>query len=395
MKRWSSNTVICFLGFSFLLVFSHSSHGQEIEKLKSKKQSLIKEIASTNKILQSTESKKKNTLSELLSISKKINSRKDLLHTISEELTIYRDSMNNIQQEIDILEGYLKGVETEYAKMSQQLLIHEKISGDLPFVLSSKNLDELKLRIIFLNQYQSIRKRQLKNLVETIHELHLRHTQFQFLLHKKESLIEEKKNQAELLEEERESRNNLLENLKSKEKEIRKKLEAQNEIVAQIDRDIQKLIEKSMAENSSNEALELSAVFEENKGLYPPPLTNSIVIRSFGVQNHPSIAGLKIKNNGIDLMTEKKVQIRPIFDGEIRGVMSVPGYGQVVLISHGSYFSLYGNLLAKELSKGDRVNVSTIIGETIVHPEFNQHVLHFELWKGKQKLNPENWINFN
>ncbi|MDD3742571.1 MAG: M23 family metallopeptidase, partial [Lentimicrobiaceae bacterium] len=106
---------------------------------------------------------------------------------------------------------------------------------------------------------------------------------------------------------------------------------------------------------------------------------------------HPVLRGIKTKNNGIDIATEKGSIARAIFDGQVTSTMTLPNYNNVVIVRHGEFLTVYSNLEQIFVKKGDKVSVKQKIG--IISTDDNGRTLmHFELWKGKNLQNPENWI---
>lgn len=386
-----------FITLGLCIFLSSGVSAQSITDLKDKKQRLLNEISQTASILDQNSGKKKTVMNHLANLNVKIGQRKNLLETIESEMEYYQDTLVFINEQITTFERHLGGLQKEYTNMSQYFFIQEKINSQANFLLSSSNIKEVFNKLIYLNQYHEIRKGQLINLISTIHDLELINIEYELITKEKEEAHDEQKNQKKLLERELTKEDGYLYNLKGKEKEIKKKLEKKKKLISKLDNEIQLLIEKTITENKAKDKskiVSLSSNFKSNKGAFGSPVNGAIVVRKYGVQAHPTIKGIKIKNNGVDLMTTDNSPVQPIFSGEVRGIMNVPGYGQVVLISHGEYFSLYGNLKSISVTKGDKVNRKTILGKTDENKDFGHHTLHFELWKGKDKLNPSDWIQF-
>ena len=60
----------------------------------------------------------------------------------------------------------------------------------------------------------------------------------------------------------------------------------------------------------------------------------------------------------------------------------------MVIISHGTYYTVYSNIADVNVSRGDQVQAGQAIGRL----GSRNSELHFEIWKEKQRLNPEKWI---
>ena len=62
-------------------------------------------------------------------------------------------------------------------------------------------------------------------------------------------------------------------------------------------------------------------------------------------------------------------------------------------MNHGEYYTVYGNIASASVKVGDRVKTGQSLGKLAVDPDNPGHSeIHFEVWKGKEKLNPASWL---
>ncbi len=144
------------------------------------------------------------------------------------------------------------------------------------------------------------------------------------------------------------------------------------------------------------EAAELSSNFEANRGRLPWPVERGTIVGSFGTQKHPVFENITIDNYGIDIRANSGSVVRAVYDGEVSSIMATPGSeGQTVIISHGSYYSVYTNLARVTTSRGAKVSTKQSIGTVGVNDD-GEPVINFQIWKssgkGSSKLNPASWI---
>ncbi len=70
----------------------------------------------------------------------------------------------------------------------------------------------------------------------------------------------------------------------------------------------------------------------------------------------------------------------------------MPSYGNLLILNHESgYRSVYTHLAEINVAEGDRVKEGDVIaqsGESLEGPR-----LHFEIWKDREKQNPEHWLS--
>ena len=137
---------------------------------------------------------------------------------------------------------------------------------------------------------------------------------------------------------------------------------------------------------------ELSSSFSANRGRLPWPCDRGFISGSFGEHAHPVLEHVKVKNNGIDIMTEQGSAVKTVFGGKVSRVMSLPGLNNIVIIRHGEYLTVYSNLGEVSVRDGQEVTVKQSIGKVHAGSGDQKSELHFELWRGKVIQNPEEWL---
>ena len=139
---------------------------------------------------------------------------------------------------------------------------------------------------------------------------------------------------------------------------------------------------------------ELSGNFVSNRGKLPMPISGPYIITShYGQYAVEGLRNVKLDNKGIDIQGKPGAQARAIFDGKVAAVFQLNGLFNV-LIRHGNYISVYCNLSSAFVKSGDTVSTKQAIGQVFSDASDNgRTVLHFQLRKEKDKLNPEPWLN--
>ncbi len=134
--------------------------------------------------------------------------------------------------------------------------------------------------------------------------------------------------------------------------------------------------------------------FAAAKGQLPRPVEGSWkVVIPFGVNPLPELPSVKYDNPGIDVQVAPGASAKAVFPGVVSGVYQNKGYGTVVLVNHGSYYTVYANLSSSSVRSGDHVKQGQNIGKVFTDKhDKNRTVFHFEIWHGRDKLNPSQWI---
>jgi murein DD-endopeptidase MepM/ murein hydrolase activator NlpD len=131
--------------------------------------------------------------------------------------------------------------------------------------------------------------------------------------------------------------------------------------------------------------------FAKKKGKLPWPVEKGVKVSDFGSQPHPDVPSVMIENHGIDIRVDPDAPVRAVYEGEVSGILEVLGT-TVVMIRHGEYVTVYQNLAAVYVKKGDRVNAKQIIGIVAKSSSNDNYILHFEVWKDSF-MDPNLWLS--
>ena len=380
-----------------LLVLPFITDGQSKSKLRDKIQRNEKEIKVANDILEETRASKKSTLNELYVLQKRIDLRNDLINNLNNQIS-------NLDQQIEINEGAVAGLEKDLEKLRQQYADiiraayrHHKGFNRLMFILSSESFNQAYKRYKYLNQYAQYRRNRAKTIEAKAEKLKYKIQELKNLKAQKEGILSQKKSEKFKLKYETRQVRNQIQNLKQKEEQLRQDIAQKKKIIAQLEDEIQQIIEEERKKtnrwkNLSAEQQRLSASFEKNKGTLPWPITDGIITREFGENNHPVLKGIKMNNNGVDISTTQNSKVKAIFEGVARKVVSIPGANLTVIVRHGNYLTVYSNLVDVDVQPGQHIARGDVIGQVFTDEASQENVLHLEIYHENKRLNPEEWL---
>lgn len=134
--------------------------------------------------------------------------------------------------------------------------------------------------------------------------------------------------------------------------------------------------------------------FQDQRGKLPYPSTGSFYITSrFGRQHLPDLPDVEYDNPGIDAESDAGASARAVYQGKVSGVYLLPGYNTVVIVNHGNYYTVYGNIKNPSVKIGDSVEAGSTLGVLALNDEDSRHSsIHFEVWRNREKLNPQEWL---
>ena len=134
--------------------------------------------------------------------------------------------------------------------------------------------------------------------------------------------------------------------------------------------------------------------FEKMRGSLPRPVSGAFRITSpFGRHSLPELPDVVYDNPGIDAQTSAGASAQAVYGGKVSGVYVIPGFSTVVIVNHGNYYTVYGNIASPAVKVGDSVKQGQNLGKLAVDEDDSSHsAIHFEVWRNRDKLNPSEWI---
>ena len=381
---------------------------QTKKDLENKKKQLQKEIEYTNQLLAETKKNKKLSLSQLVTLNKKISVRQELIATISGEIRVLNHQISEKNESIKALQNDLTKLKAEYAKMVYYAYKNQDAYSRLMFVFSSRDFEQAFMRLKYLQQYGNYRHKQAELIIETQKKLNEKVQDLESKKSEQRSLLTGEQVEKQHLTSEKTEKEQVFSQLQVQEGKLKKELEKKKKDAEKLEQAIQRVIQKELekmqkqaeTENKPKperlvltpESQQLSNSFASNRSKLPWPVIKGIVSEHFGIHPHPLMTNIDVNNNGIDITTSAGSLARAVFDGEVKAVVNMPGTGQFVLIRHGEFLTIYSNLKDVYVKVGDRVKTKQNIGAILSDDEDSKTVLHFELWKGQVKLDPESWL---
>lgn len=130
--------------------------------------------------------------------------------------------------------------------------------------------------------------------------------------------------------------------------------------------------------------------FAENRGRIGFPVDRGTITHYFGKRPHPVFKNIIEENIGIKISVPPGTSAKCVFPGEVSKVF-VEGGTKNVMVRHGNYFTIYSNLSSTRVSAGQKVSAGTVIG-TIAEDYDGSHTLDFQIWDGKNPLDPLGWV---
>ena len=387
MKRWLLLTLVLLLGTA---AFGQ----QDVSKQTERKRQVEEEIKFIDNQLKSISSKQKATTEQLSLIRKRVTNRKSLISDLDKKIAVINDQMTAKQREINRIQKELDTLEAYYNKLIYNTYKNRDTRVWFLYILSSQDIGQGYRRFSFLKSLAGEVSTQAAKMREKQAELSAERAELAAIKAEAQAAKAEREEEyRKLVAEEKKSKEDMKRLAKS-EKQYRADLAAKKKEVDRLNKEIQKLLKSTVAAQKKDQTkvdVALSSEFAKNKGKLPWPLKQGVITERFGVHNHPVYTNLKLPDNpGITFSTTRNAEVYSVFDGEVRKIIVMPGYNQCVLVQHGEYFTLYCKLGKVSVKSGQKVKTGDKLGT--LETDGNASSLHFQLWKGTDKLNPESWL---
>ena len=141
----------------------------------------------------------------------------------------------------------------------------------------------------------------------------------------------------------------------------------------------------------SPELEKVSVDFDNAFGSLPWPVRNGVIAQKFGSVEDKDLK-IVTTNNGIDISVPASTAVRAVSGGKVVQIAFLPTFGNIVIIRHPkSYLTVYANLGQLQVAKDDLIKSQQLIGVSGKMAEGGS-VVHFEIWKGRVKQNPQKWL---
>ncbi|MCB0637779.1 MAG: peptidoglycan DD-metalloendopeptidase family protein [Lewinella sp.] len=389
-----------------LLLLATGLSGQSsAEALRQRRQQLLREIEANNDRLATTQRDKAATVGQITLLQRQINNREELITNLQTEVEFLDNGIRRTTEVIGDLEADVKRLQVEYAELVRAAYRARLQRSWLTFLLSSSSFNEAFRRWQYLRQYQRFRLRQAELVVATQATLRTKLGQLENNRTEKADLLTSQQEQRTALNRERGTQQRMLTRLKSSESELLAEIREQEKAREELNQAIERAITAEMDRVRRAERGEVASSttataanepagnvtasnFGSQRGQLPWPVSGGRISRHFGRQPHPTVPNVEISNNGIDIALEGATAVKAVAGGTVVSTAFVPGYRHMVLLRHGVYYTVYSNLETVAVRTGEEIAAGHTLGQTSA----DANEMHFELWRQKERLNPEQWI---
>ena len=386
---------------SFILILGLALGGasaESVKSLKKKQQELQKQMNTTNKMIQQTKKNQKVTINKLELLNENIKTQKQLIQTIGQEIDVLDNQIAQNTSQRAKLQEELKRLKADYAQLIRESHYAQLQQSPLLYLMSASDFQQLWKRVQYLQRLAEAKAEKASRIQSTTTRLNEKETELRTNKQDKQTTLRNREREKENLARDERKQQAMLAQLQQQEKDQLAKLKKLQQKSAQLNSRINELIRKQAEQQAkkggiTKEQQLVQGDFEKNKGRLPWPIEKGHISGQFGKHKHPVHERVMVDNKGIYLQTTQGGDARAVYKGEVTSCF-MNGNTYAVIIQHGNYRTVYAGLSKLYVKSGDKVETKQKIGRIYTDPDQdNKTELYFQIYKGREIVNPSNWIS--
>lgn len=409
-----------------------------------KREELLKRQENTRAEINVLEARIKNYQQRVSQAEQRFDKSFEQFQSLNNLIALQDDKINSLEEEQNQIEAEIslteKEIELREQELEQLIENYKQIilyaykngrAGNLELLLTSESINQMVVRSNYLQRFEEQKAKQAvlirknkKELDQVKGDLRDSYQKNMEVIGEirveKEELGDQRQQQQQTVERIKEERSTWLEELRKtrQEKEnlesaftsliseeeslreaenerLRKLAEARN--IADAARradEVEKYSKPITRENFVSDEILLTyeSTFIQSKGSLRWPVNSKTVGKKFGRIRNP-LYGSVTEHPGIDIVAESGTAVEAVSPGYVFNISPMLGYGDVVFVKHGSYYTAYGNLSEITVEVGTVLQVGDKIGNSGVATSELGEVLFFAVRDGTEFVNPEIWLS--
>ena len=380
----NSLILLAFLISNILLMPSETiskptSRGNQdqIEEIESK-------LSSEKQKLKAFGSQEKDLLAQLSDLENKVTKARRSISALEKKIRLDKVEMERLNVRLGKSKQLLMDAEIQVSERLVALYKYAR-KGYVKILANVRDLDQFWQRVIYLKSIMKKDRDMLEELTKQkrIHERKI--SQIRQQLAGKEVSSKENKIRLSSLKKDLEKKVIRLVKI-HKEKEFYETAVKELQLAA---RDLKQAL-LNIEKKDTYKTLQYSR-FEDSRGQLPFPLKGKII-------KADKLFGSASKNlsRGVFIEGHSDASVKAVFPGRVDFSGRLKGYGEIIIINHGSrFFTISAHFSHRKKQEGDVVEVGEVIGfvEPSGSPKGSR--LYFEIRKAGKSVDPVKWLKYN
>jgi septal ring factor EnvC (AmiA/AmiB activator) len=349
------------------------------------KQEKIKQIESTlsreKQKLKAFDSQEKGLLAQLSDLEQKVAQARRSVDELRKKIERDKIEMERLGTRLIHAAKSLRNAENQISSRLVALYKYAR-KGYVKVLASAGDLDQFWQRVTYLKAIIMDDRKMLEGLTEEKRKRETEVSRIKQQFNQKDANY--KKNKVHLASLEKDLEKKIIRLMKvHKEKEFYETAVKELALAAQDLRQTLLTIEK----RNTYETTKFSR-FEDSKGRLSFPMEGTII-------KADNLLGSTRRSihKGIFIESDSATKVRAVFPGRVDFSGRLKGYGEVVIINHGSrFFTISAQFSRREKQAGEAVQSGEVIGSVGINGASKRARLYFEIRKGGKGLDPLTWL---
>ena len=422
MKHGWIYAIIIIVCFDHAQLFAQSKKGKvktsnaELSQIAKERQEIEKNIATIERQIKAFER-------ELSSADEAEKISLQALENLDYQIQLHREvirqteiSQKKLAEQIAVTKRELQATKRELEAMKQAFARYAVgvykfgVKRDLEVLFSSGSFNQALMRAEYIKRFEEAGKIKIQDISEKQEQIAQLQTELDARFAENEKLLEQRRYQAKVMEGRRIEREKLIAKLRKDKRRLQSQIAQRQAQAKALQEAIQKMLfaeeeaiqrtreRKAAAQagynSGANEAVayaDITGDFEKYKGKLPWPVQEGVIIKTFGESENKDLKIVTF-NNGVDIATSVGTTVFAVAQGVVSQIGFLPTFGNIVIIRHASaYLTVYANLSEVKVAKGESVSAGQALG-LVGKSAQGGGVVHFEVWHGRNKYDPELWL---
>ena len=392
------------------------SRDGELSQITKERQDIEKNIAAIERQikaferdLSSADEEEKISLQALENLDNQIQLHKEVIRQTEISQKKLAGQIADTKRELEETKRDLEAIKNSFARYAVGIYKFG-VKRDLEVIFSSGSFNQALVRAEYINRFEEAGKIKIQDISEKQEQIAQLQTELDARFAENEKLLEQRRTQAKIMEGRRLQREALIAKLRKDKRRLQSQIAQRQAQAKNLQDAIQKMLfaeeeairharegkasvpsEQKNTSNNVSAYTEIKGDFEKYKGNLPWPVQEGVIIKTFGESENKDLKIITF-NNGVDIASSVGTTVFAVAQGVVSQIGFLPTFGNIVIVRHANaYLTVYANLSEVKVAKGESVSAGQALG-VVGKSSQGGGLIHFEVWHGRNKYDPELWL---
>lgn len=428
MPRFLIILVIALLGISG----SNAAKKKQrtIRSAQTEQQATRNKIKETTKKINDNSVRTEKELNKLNLLRGEITQKERQISETRSQIDTLNNSITKAQEQLDGLNNRLEQLRNAYKTALRRLQGTQYATNELAYIFGSESFTKAYSRIRYTQEFANWRKRKSKEIKETSAKIEQQKAQLATLHSERATSLSALSSDQAILKAKQDETDRAVTKLQRDGANLQRALDKEKKRLKSIDNEISRMIEaerrereqqkkkqqnrkkdgttkqkntkttpaknsgsrgtatkpKTKIDNSDPDAA-MTSKFAAGKGSMLFPVASPYrIVAKYGSSNGQPY------NTGIEIVLDGSANVRSIFEGTVSRIFQNHDGNYSIMVRHGAYITVYYNIGSLSVKAKEKVTAGQTLGRAATDTRYSKPMLHFEVRKGSETLNPLSWV---